>query len=121
LKIASIYAFSGFEMAFAHTDSGLKYMEAVMNPQTFACLLWQLPVLTWLVILLMPGLTWHSALFGPWPLWLMASPALHLAIVRRRLASSNPPGYIKPGAQVLVFPAANPSHGVGMPVHRRAA
>jgi hypothetical protein len=92
-----------------------------MNPQTFARLLWQLPVLTWLVILLMPGLTWHSALFGPWPLWLLASPALHLAIVRRRLASSNPPGYIMPGAQVLVFPIAKRGVGIVKPAQKRAA
>jgi hypothetical protein len=117
----SIYAVSGFEMAFAHTDSGLKRLEAVMNPHTFTRLLWQLPVLTWLVVLLMPGLSWHTTLFGPWPLWLLASPALLLLIGRRRMAAANPPCHAVSGAQVLVFPAANPSHRVGMPVHRRAA
>ena len=51
-----------------------------MNPHTFTRLLWQLPVLTWLIILLLPGVPWHSELFGPWPLWLLASPALLMDI-----------------------------------------
>ena len=87
----SIYAVSGFEMVFEHTDSGLKHLEAVMNPHTFTRLLWQLPVLTWLVVLLMPGISWHTTLFGPWPLWLLASPVLLLLIGRRRVAAANPP------------------------------
>lgn len=92
-----------------------------MNPHTFTRLLWQLPVLTWLIILLMPGLSWHSALFGPWPVWLLASPAVHLAIGWRRAANGNPQISARPEAQVLVFPMASPGPGIAKPMHRRAA
>lgn len=92
-----------------------------MNPHTFTRLLWQLPVLTWLIILLLPGLSWHSALFGPWPVWLLASPALLLLIGWRRAANVNPQIPARPEAQVLVFPMANPGSGIAKPIQRRAA
>ena len=92
-----------------------------MNPRTLTRLLWQLPALTWLAVLLMPGLSWYSELFGPWPLWLLASPALLLAIGRRRSVRANPTHRTLSGAQVLVFPSANRGLQLGMPVHRRAA
>jgi len=92
-----------------------------MNPRTFTRLLWQLPVLTCLISLLWPGASWHSALFGPWPLWLLASPALLLAIGMRRTARANPSSRALSGAQVLVFKAANRRLRVAMPVHKRAA
>ena len=92
-----------------------------MNPHTFTRLLWQLPVLTWLIILLLPGVPWHSAWFGPWPLWLLASPALLLAIGRRRAVRANPPRRALSGAQVLVFPISNRRSGIAKPIQRRAA
>jgi hypothetical protein len=92
-----------------------------MNPHTFTRLLWQLPVLTWLVILLLPGVPWHSAWFGPWPVWLLASPALLLVIGGRRAANVNPQIPARPDAQVLVFPMANPGSGIAKPIQRRAA
>lgn len=92
-----------------------------MNPQTLARLLWQLPVLTWLVILLLPGVPWHSAWFGPWPLWLLASPTLLLAIGRRRSVRANPTRRTLSGAQVLVFPIANREGGMAKPSQKRAA
>lgn len=92
-----------------------------MNPQTLVRLLWQLPVLTWLVILLLPGVPWHSAWFGPWPLWLLASPAMLLAIGRRRAVRANPPRRALSGAQVLVFPMANRECGMVKPGQKRAA
>lgn len=92
-----------------------------MNPQTFTRLLWQLPVLTCLAVLLMPWLSWHSVLFGPWPVWLLASPAVLLVIGGHRAANVNPQTPARPDAQVLVFPMANPGSGIANPVQRRAA
>lgn len=92
-----------------------------MNPHTFARLLWQLPVLTWLIILQLPALSWHSALLGPWPVWLLASPALLLVIGWRRAANGNPQIPARPEAQVLVFPMAGPGPGIAKPIQKRAA
>jgi hypothetical protein len=92
-----------------------------MNPHTFTRLLWQLPVLTWLIILLLPGVPWHFAWFGPWPLWLLASPALLMAIGRRRVANVNPQIPARSDAQVLVLPMASRRSGIAKPIQRHAA
>jgi hypothetical protein len=92
-----------------------------MNPQTLSRLLWQLPALLGIVFLVMPDLTWYSALFGPWPLWLLAAPAAYGALSWRRSANVARPRHILAGAHVLVFPAPAKFAGSAQGAQRHAA
>lgn len=75
-----------------------------MSPRMLSRLSWQLPSLLLLVVVLWPEMGPGFARFGPWPLWLLAMPAMALWLKRtspvlRRSAHRR-------SAQVLVFPGA---------------
>lgn len=64
---------------------------------------WQIPVLMLLPSLLIPAWSWHSAWFGPWPLWFAAMP-LAAQWLSRRAACPVYRASHRTRAQVLVFP-----------------
>jgi len=92
-----------------------------MNPQPCSRLLWQLPALLGIVFLVMPDLAWHSALFGPWPLWLLAAPATYAALNRRRSAKVASPNHALSGAYILDFPVPAKFSRAAQGTQRRAA
>ena len=92
-----------------------------MYPNTFARLLWQIPVLVLLIVMVTPWLSLNSRFIGPWLIWLLASPALLLAFSWRRVTCLRPPYCAVSGAQVLAFQTENNSYPVEMQIHRRAA
>ena len=92
-----------------------------MNPQTLSRLFWQLPALLGIVFLVMPEPAWHFALFGPWPLWLLAAPVAYGALSWRRSANVARPRHTQAGAHVLVFPVSAKFAGPAQEGQRHAA
>jgi hypothetical protein len=93
----------------------------IMNPQTLSRLLWQLPALLGIVFLIMPDLAWHSTLFGPWPLWLLAAPAAYASLSWRRSAKTARTSRPHASAHVLVFPVSAKFAGPAQGAQRHAA
>ena len=83
-------------------------------------LAWQIPLLLLLPLLLLPFWGWHSAWFGPWPLWLAAMPLAGYGLSRRIVAAVRRDTRSE-RAQVLVFPAAAPRQRSIRTGQRRAA
>lgn len=74
-----------------------------MTAVTLRRLSWQIPVLLLLPSMFLPAWAWHSAWFGPWPLWLAAMPLLAHGLSRRAAhAVVQAPRPAR--TQVLVFP-----------------
>lgn len=74
-----------------------------MTTDTLRRLGWQIPALLLLPSLLMPAWSWHSAWFGPWPLWLAAMPLAAHGLSRRAartVVQAPRPAH----TQLLVFP-----------------
>ena len=81
---------------------------------------WQIPLLLLLPSLLLPFWGWHSAWFGPWPLWLAAMPLAAYGLSRRAaraVVQAPRPAH----TQVLVFPIAARPKAPVTHVPRRAA
>ncbi len=91
-----------------------------MTTLTLRRLAWQIPLLLTLPSVLLPFWGWHTAWFGPWPLWLAAMPLAAYGLSRRALAGRRPDR--RPArAQVLVFPAVAPRPRPIRGPQRRAA
>ena len=91
-----------------------------MHAVTLRRLGWQIPLLVLLPSVLIPAWSWHSAWFGPWPLWLAAMPlAAHGLSRRATRAIVQAPRPAR--AQVLVFPAAVRTEAPAKRAVRRAA
>jgi hypothetical protein len=74
-----------------------------MNMQIFNRIIWQIPVLIFLVAMLTPSVSWNSSTFGLWPIWLLSMPLFafyRITTLNRKLLQHEIP--IK-SAQVLVF------------------
>jgi hypothetical protein len=79
-----------------------------MNMQICTRLIWQIPVLIFLVAMLTPSVSWDSSTIGAWPVWLLSMPlfAFVRAVIRKRntLPQASPIN----SAQVLVFNRKKP-------------
>lgn len=91
-----------------------------MTPATTRRLSWQIPVLLLLPSLLMPAWSWHTAWFGPWPLWLAAMPLAAYGL-SRRAARAVVQAARPVRTQVLVFPVAVRPKAPARPAARHAA
>ncbi len=79
-----------------------------MNTQIISRLLWQIPVLVFLVACLTPSVSWDSSTFGLWPVWLLSIPLL--AFTRHVLLNNEKKIdiYSMKSAQLLVFNRKKP-------------
>jgi hypothetical protein len=103
------------------TLDALEKRREIMNPQTLSRLFWQLPALLGIVFLVMPEPAWHFALFGPWPLWLLAAPVAYACLRWRMSAKMVRTRRPLAGAHVLVFPVSAKFAGPAQEGQRHAA
>ncbi len=92
-----------------------------MNTQLINRLLWQVPVLIFLVAMLTPSISWNSSAIGAWPVWLLSMP---FAVFVRYAFSNKVPRAVNhsmKSAQVLVFSSANPTRHSRRLGQKRAA
>ena len=92
-----------------------------MNTQIISRLLWQIPVLVFLVACLTPSVSWDSSVIGAWPVWLLSMPLL--AFTRHVLLNNEKKIDIHSikSAQLLVFKSTNPALHSKRAAQKRAA
>jgi hypothetical protein len=92
-----------------------------MPTQIYFRLIWQIPVLVFLVAVLIPNFPWYLSSLGAWPVWLLSMP---FTVFVRRVYSNKLPredNHRMKSAQVLVFNKQNRISVKLMPKNQRAA
>jgi hypothetical protein len=96
-------------------------MELMMNTQMYIRLSWQIPVLVFMAVWLMPNMSWFSNAIGAWPVWLLSMPCavfVRHALLSRALKNAN---HSLKSAQVFVFEKKRASLSGQNATNRRAA